>query len=285
MPRPRWAIRRAPSSPIVGRGVEARAPEAAALEAGAGNSRAAREALAPLLAAKGDWAGWIAEREALAAIVAEPEKASLWEEIGDACGARLGDRARAEAAYRKAFEAEPDARAPIEKLLAIYKEESRFEQAVEMLAALAKAEPSPAERAKLRREAARLLLDKVNRPLEAVELLERALDDAPEMIDAFDELSRLREDAMDWAGLVASHRAMLERLPPGRAPPAPTAPLDPNRQRGDAPAPRPQAGHDRVRGGAWPSIRATTPSRRRWPTSISWSVPTRASAQSPPIRS
>ena len=190
--------------------------EAAALEATAlaPSSRAAREALAPLLAAKEDWTGWIAEREALAAIVAEPERAPLWEEIGDASAARLGDRARAEAAYRKAFEAEPDRRPPIEKLLAIYKEEGRFEPAVEMLAALAEVETSPPERAKLRREAARLLLDKVNRPLEAIELLERALDDAPEMIDAFDELSRLREDAMDWAGLVASHRAMLERLPP-----------------------------------------------------------------------
>jgi lipopolysaccharide biosynthesis regulator YciM len=196
--------------------LEAAALEAPALEAAAPGSisRAAREALAPLLAAKEDWAGWIAEREALAALVAEPEKASLWEEIGDACGARLGDRARAEAAYEKAFEAEPARRAPIEKLLAIYKEDSRFEQAVEMLAALAKVEPSPAERAKLRREAAQLLLDKVNRPLEAMEMLERVLDDAPERIDAFDELSRLREDAMDWAGLVASHRAMLERLPP-----------------------------------------------------------------------
>ncbi|HTB59552.1 MAG TPA: tetratricopeptide repeat protein, partial [Polyangia bacterium] len=185
--------------------------EAAAL---APTSRAAREALAPLLAAKEDWAGWIAEREALAGIVAEPESALLWEEIGDACAARLDDRARAEAAYRKAFEAEPERRPPIEKLLAIFQEESRFEPAVEMLAALAKLEPSPAERAKLRRAAARLLLDKVNRPLEAVEMLERALDDAPEMIDAFDELSRLREDAMDWTGLCASHRAMLERLPP-----------------------------------------------------------------------
>ena len=202
--------------------LEARAPEATALEAASppGTSRAAREALAPLLAAKEDWAGWIAEREALAAIVAEPEKAALWEEIGDACGARLGDRARAEAAYRRAFEAKPDRRAPIEKLLAIYKDNNRFEQAVEMLAALAKVEPSPPERAKLRREAARLLLDKVNRPLEAVEMLEQVLDDAPDMIDAFDELSRLREDAMDWPGLVASHRAMLERLPP--TPPTPS---------------------------------------------------------------
>ncbi len=178
-----------------------------------GNSRAAREALAPLLAAKEDWPAWIAEREALAAMVAEPARAPLWEEIGDVCALRLGDRARAEAAYRKAFEAEPDRRPAIEKLLAMYQEESRFEPAVEMLAALAKVELSPPERAKLRRAAARLLLDKVNRPLEAIEMLERALDDAPEMIDAFDELSRLREDAMDWAGLVTSHRAMLERLP------------------------------------------------------------------------
>jgi tetratricopeptide (TPR) repeat protein len=83
-----------------------------------------------------------------------------------------------------------------------------------MLAALAKVETAPAARAALRREAARLLLDKVNRPMEAAEALERALDDAPDMIDAFEELSRLREDAMDWEGLVASHRAMLERLPP-----------------------------------------------------------------------
>ncbi len=185
--------------------------EAAAL---APSSRAAREALAPLLAAKEDWGGWIAAREALAALVAEPERAALWEEIGDACAARLGDRARAEAAYRRAFEAEPARRAPIEKLLAIYQEEGRFEPAVEMLAALAKVETSPAERAALRREAARLLLDQVNRPLEAIEMLERALDDAPDMLDAFDEQSRLREDAMDWTGLVASHRAMLERLPP-----------------------------------------------------------------------
>ena len=61
--------------------------EAAAL---APSSRAAREALAPLLAAKEDWAGWIAEREALAAVVAEPE-------TGPALG---GDRRRLRGAPR-----------------------------------------------------------------------------------------------------------------------------------------------------------------------------------------
>jgi tetratricopeptide (TPR) repeat protein len=180
----------------------------------AANPRAAIEALSALLAAKEDWPAWIAEREALAAVAEAPEKSKVWEEIGDAALARLEDRARAEAAYRAAFEAEPDRRSAIEKLLALYREDDRVEPAVEMLAALAKLEKVPATRAGLRREAARLLLDRANRPMEAAELLELSLDDAPDVIEAFDELARLREDAMDWAGLVASHRAMLERLPP-----------------------------------------------------------------------
>ena len=180
----------------------------------AAHPRSAIEALSALLAAKEDWPAWIAEREALADLVEAVERGAIWEEIGDAALARLGDRPRAEGAFRHAFEAEPDRRSPIDKLLALYRADDRFEPAVEMLAALAKLETVPATRAELRREAARLLIDKVNRPMEGAELLERSLDDAPEAIEAFDELARLREDAMDWAGLVASHRAMLERLPP-----------------------------------------------------------------------
>ncbi|HEY4395333.1 MAG TPA: tetratricopeptide repeat protein [Polyangia bacterium] len=175
--------------------------------------RPALEGLSALLAAKGDWAGWVAEQEALAA-VATDGKGAIWEAIGDACAEHLGDRARAEAAYRQALAAEPARRSAIEKLLATFREDQRAEQTVEMLAALAAVELSAGTRAQLRREAARLLLDKVNRPLEAAELLERSLDDAPEAIEAFDELCRLREDAMDWPGLVQSHKAMLERLPP-----------------------------------------------------------------------
>ncbi|HEY6476702.1 MAG TPA: tetratricopeptide repeat protein, partial [Polyangia bacterium] len=175
--------------------------------------RPAIEGLSALLAAKGDWPAWVAEREALAAVDSD-KKGAVWEEIGDACAAHLGNRARAEAAYRQALAAEPARRSTIEKLLGMFREDERHAQTVEMLSALAAAEPSAATRAQLRREAARLLIDKVNRPLEAAGLLELSLDDAPEMIDAFDELARLREDAMDWAGLVASHKAMLERLPP-----------------------------------------------------------------------
>ncbi|HVV53355.1 MAG TPA: tetratricopeptide repeat protein, partial [Polyangia bacterium] len=192
-------------------GAIADAREAKALAA---DPRAALEALSALLAAARDWPAWIAEREALAALAPPEEKGALHEEIGDAAAGELADPARAEAAYRRAFEAEPGRRSAIEKLLGIYRRDERPEPAVELLAALAKLEPEAAARARLRREAARLLVDKLNRPMEAAELLERSLDDDPGAIEAFDELARLREDAMDWAGLCAAHRAMLDRLPP-----------------------------------------------------------------------
>jgi predicted Zn-dependent protease len=183
-------------------------------KAAATDPRPALEALAALLRAKEDWPAWLVEREALAALAAPGEKAALHEEIGDAAADKLGDRARAEAAYRLAFEAAPERRTVIEKLLALSRDEGRVEATVEMLTALAKLETDPAARARLRREAARLLIDKLTRPMEAAELLERSLDDDPESIESFDELARIREDATDWAGLVAAHRAMLERLPP-----------------------------------------------------------------------
>ena len=196
-------------------GAIAAAREAKAL---AESPRAAIEALSALLAAPGpggeDWAGWIEEREALAGLAPAEERAAVYEEIGDAAAAKLGDGARAEAAFKRAFEAAPERRTAIEKLLAIYRADGRIEPAVEMLTALGKVETEPPARARLRREAARLLIDKLNRPMEAAELLERSLDDDPSAIEAFDELARLREDAMDWAGLVAAHRTMLERLPP-----------------------------------------------------------------------
>ncbi|HLK92052.1 MAG TPA: hypothetical protein VKZ18_19325 [Polyangia bacterium] len=185
-------------------------------KATATDTRPALEALARLLEAKEDWPAWIVEREALAARVAADEKPALDEEIGDAALDKLGDRARAEAAYRLAFEAEPDRRSVIEKLLALYRADERLEPTADMLIALAKGETSAPARATLRREAARILIDKLNRPMEAAELLERSLDDdpgGPSAIDSFDELAKLREDATDWAGLVAAHRAMLERLP------------------------------------------------------------------------
>jgi tetratricopeptide (TPR) repeat protein len=175
--------------------------------------RAAGEALASLQAERGDWSAWVAEREALAAL-AGPEASSLWEAIGDACAQHLGDAARAEAAYRKALEIEPNRRSTIEKLLAIHLVAGRFEPAVEMLRARARVETDPAVRAETYHQAARLLLAELDRPAEAAQLLECCLEDAPGRTEALQQLVELREKAGDWQGLAQSYRALLDRLPP-----------------------------------------------------------------------
>ena len=175
--------------------------------------RAAGEALAALQAERGDWSAWVNEREQLAAL-AGPEAGALWEAIGDACAQRLGDGARAEAAYGKALEAEPSRRSPIEKLLAIHIAAGHFESAVGMLRARARVETDPAVRASTTLQAARLLLRELHRPTEAAELFERCLEDAPGTTDAFEELVALREKAGDWKGLAGSYRTLLDRLPP-----------------------------------------------------------------------
>jgi tetratricopeptide (TPR) repeat protein len=172
------------------------------------------EALAALHARRGDWDAWVRGREALAREAAPPERGARWEEIGDACLERLSDEARAEAAYRSAFAADPARRSVIEKLLAITTRTERFEPAIEMLRARARVESDPVARAATYHQAARLLLDRLNRPAEAAELLECCLEDAPGHVEAFEELAALREGMGDWAGLAKTLRAALERLPP-----------------------------------------------------------------------
>ncbi|HZL17904.1 MAG TPA: tetratricopeptide repeat protein [Polyangia bacterium] len=171
------------------------------------------EALAALHALRGDWDAWVRGREALAAEAPSVERGARWEEIGDACLERLSDGARAEAAYRSAFVADPARRSVIEKLLAIYTRTSRFEPAIEMLRARARVEGDPSARAATYHQAAQLSLEPLNRPAEAAELLECCLEDAPGDAEAFEELAALREGMGDWPGLAKALRAALDRLP------------------------------------------------------------------------
>ncbi len=187
-------------------------------KAASSENRPAIEALSKLYADKADWPAWVTEREELAAIADGDERAGLWDEIGDACADRLSDAARAEAAYRKALDSEPGRRGTLDKLLAIYTKSGRAEQAVDILTGIANVETDPAVRAKTLHAAAQLYENELNRPNDAAALLERCLDDAPDMMSAFNDLERLRRDAGDWNGLATSYRAMLERLPASGSP-------------------------------------------------------------------
>src|SRR6185436_4919592 len=140
---------------------------------------------------KGDYAAWVREMRALVEAAPDAEKAPLHERIGDAYRDRLGDAVQAIAAYRSALTAQADRRSALEKLIPLYTEHKHWRAAVEALEKLAALEPVPDARAALLERAAFVERDELESPEKAVELLERALDDAPARATAFDALEAL----------------------------------------------------------------------------------------------
>ncbi|HMF42960.1 MAG TPA: tetratricopeptide repeat protein, partial [Polyangia bacterium] len=174
--------------------------------------RPALDALAAAYAAKGDWAGWVAERRGLAEIAEPEEKAALQEEMGDAYADKLSDAEQAEGCYRAALELEPGRRTTLHKLLDVYTKQSRWQPAIDLLNQLVKIDEDPQVRARTLYTAALILRDELKQPDEAASLLERCLDEAPDMTIAFEDLEGLHKVAADWKALAHSYRRMIKRL-------------------------------------------------------------------------
>jgi len=180
------------------------------------DSRPVLEALCALHASRVDWTAWAASQRELASLTPPPDRARLREELGDAYVEKLGDTGKAEEAYRAALDSEPDdARhtSILRKLADIYVREVRWPQAADTLAELARAEATPAARAKALFASAVIWRDRLQSPVQAAQLFERCLDDAPEMTEAFEALDALHTAARDWKALAASLSRMIKRLP------------------------------------------------------------------------
>ena len=168
--------------------------------------------------------GW--RNAASSPTIAEPEeKPGLEEEIGDAYADKLSDAERAEACYRAALELEPGAALhAAQAARRLHQVDKRWQPAIDLLNQLAKTEEDPAVRARTLYTAALILRDELNLPDEAASLLERCLDEAPDMTVAFEDLEALHKAKSDWKALAHSYRRMVKRLPteaPHRAPPQP----------------------------------------------------------------
>jgi len=116
-------------------------------------------------------------------------------------------------------ELEPGRRTTLHKLLDVYTKQSRWQPAIDLLNQLAKIEEDPQVRARTLYTAALILRDELKQPDEAASLLERSLDEAPDMTVAFEDLEALHKAAADWKALAQSYRRMIKRLP-ADAPPA-----------------------------------------------------------------
>jgi tetratricopeptide (TPR) repeat protein len=177
------------------------------------NHHASREALAERHLVKGDYAAWVREVRALVEGAAEDDRAMLHEHIGDAYRDRLGDPVQAIAAYRSSLVAQPDRRSVLEKLLPLYTAHRHWRAAVEALERMASLETVAAARAALLHRAARVARDDLESHDRAAELLERALDDAPDLVAAFDDLEALLVEGKQWKDLARAYRTVLRRLP------------------------------------------------------------------------
>lgn len=178
--------------------------------------RNAVEALARLHAHQKDWPAWVKDRRTLMSIATPEEQAALWDELGDAQKEQMAAPAEAIASYRAALAAEPGRRATLHKLLAVQQQEKMWQDAAETLAALAATEPVPQARAAMLYQAALLWKDELDRPAQAEELLEQALDEEAELPDAFELLVKLQTERGDWPVLAQTYRRMIARLLTGR---------------------------------------------------------------------
>jgi tetratricopeptide (TPR) repeat protein len=145
---------------------------------------------------------------------APPElKLHLLEELGDLCFERLQKPEDAITHYQRALALAPTRRQLLHKLLGLYTEQKRWPGALAMLGKLAELETAPALRAKYHYAAAVIQRDELHDPVVAVELLNKALDDDPDLHKAFEAIERLYTEAQDWKALARAYRRMLKRLP------------------------------------------------------------------------
>lgn len=144
---------------------------------------------------------------------ATDRKVQLFEQLGDLCLEKLHRPEDAIVAYGKALTLSPQRRPLLHRLLGLYTEHKRWPGALAMLAKLAELEPAPALRAKYHYTAGVIQRDELSAPAEALALLEKALDDDPDLHKAFEAVERLHTEAQDWKELARAYRRMIRRLP------------------------------------------------------------------------
>jgi tetratricopeptide (TPR) repeat protein len=163
---------------------------------------------------------WVREQHAHIEATPPGERAALYERMGDVFRERLTNPVQAISYYRSAVGEEPGRRSALAKLRDLYTAHKHWSAAEEILVRLAQIEPLPEKRAQLLCHAASIALDELDRPVRAAQLLERALDEAPELREIFETLERLLNQEKNWQGLARLYQKMARELDadgPGRA--------------------------------------------------------------------
>jgi tetratricopeptide (TPR) repeat protein len=138
-----------------------------------------------------------------------------WAEVAVLRGDRaekLGDPKQAIEAYAKARRMRPEDPRILRSLADLYEQTGQTKRKIEALAALARVTTDVAQRRELYAEQARAWVD-LDDMIGAIDCLDRALDEDPSFVEAFEEIEKYLFDARDWSRLAAAYRRMIRRVP------------------------------------------------------------------------
>ncbi|HEY3354028.1 MAG TPA: tetratricopeptide repeat protein, partial [Polyangia bacterium] len=169
-----------------------------------------------------EWEQVVTAKRALAGAAgldAEDEQIKLFDEIGDIYRQKLQKPDKAIAAYLEALERRPDDHVLLHKALDLYTETKQWKKAVEIMMRIAGLEKDPARRSKYYYTAAVVQRDEIKALDDALELYNKALDDNPDLLKAFEAVDRLCTQKKDWKTLERNYRKMIKRMPQEKSTP------------------------------------------------------------------
>lgn len=153
------------------------------------------------------------KRARLELATTDAQRAELLPEIAELTASKLGETVKAARIYMQALELRPDDRKVLMRLMQLYSDEKDWGRLVEIILKFTDLVEDDARLAKYYLTAAQLCDKHLDRPEEAIDYYEQALERDPSLELALTGLSTLRGDRGEWAGLEQGLRRVLAKLP------------------------------------------------------------------------
>lgn len=184
-------------------------------EADSANAKVIELSLA-LFAEQGRWDEVVRlKRRQLELATTDAQRVELLPELGELLASKLGEKTKAAKVYMQALELRPDDRKILMRLMQLYSDEKDWGRLVEIILKFTDLVDDDARLARYYLTAAQLCDQHLNRPDEAIDYYEQALERDPALTAALDGLVTLRGDRGEWTGLEQSLRRVLAKLPEG----------------------------------------------------------------------
>ncbi|MFH1529840.1 MAG: tetratricopeptide repeat protein [Pseudomonadota bacterium] len=177
------------------------------------HDRACLDDLARLMELHQDYEGVVRYKEKLLELVDDSlERLTIQIGIGDTYREKLSRIDKAIDAYRGALSIDPGSRTALVKLLEIFIQSQRFDDAVEILQQLLDAETEPRKKAYYTFTIATIYREHLGQPVDAVEFYQQTLDLDHSKLEAFQAVDELLTEQKSWDDLETSYRKMIGRV-------------------------------------------------------------------------